>query len=200
MADRTNRCRSLAAIAACVAAVALSSPAWAQAPGGGNRGGGARGGADGSGGGPRADGMRGAPSADAPLNPGALVQRQLDRLEDDLMPTAAQKDAWLAFADSVQRLADEVERIRADARTGIGGPANAADRLDWIAAGVANRAALIRRIAEQGRALYGTLTPEQRKIADSRLWRPLSLLAVGVAPAVNAPGSDDMARGGGAPR
>ncbi len=196
MPDRTNDRRRLAALAtcvACVAAIALSTPAWAQAPGGGSRGG-ARGGADPGTSGPRPDAMRGMPAADAPLNPGAMVQKQLDRLEDDLMPTAAQSAAWGAFADSVQKLADDVERVRFEVRTAAGAPASAPERLDWIANGVKGRAALIQKIAEQGKALYATLSPEQKRIADSRLWLPVSLLATGLAPSASA--ADGAARGG----
>jgi hypothetical protein len=188
--DRRRR----ALVAACIAAVALSSASWAQAPGGGGRSGGTRGGADGAMGSVRPDGMRGAPSADAPLNPGALVQRQLDRLEDELAPTPAQSAVWGAFADSVQKLADSVERVRFEARTATGGPAGAVERLDWIAAGVKDRAALIQKIAEQGRALYATLSPEQKRVADSRMWLPVSLLAVGVAPSAGA--AEPPSRGG----
>jgi hypothetical protein len=194
MSDPLIDCRRRVLAAACIAAFALSPASWAQAPGGGGRGGGTRGGADGAMGNARPDGMRGAPSADAPLNPGALVQRQLDRLEDELAPTPAQSAVWGAFADSVQRLADNVERVRFEARTATGGPAGAVERLDWIAAGVKDRAALIQTIAEQGRALYATLSPEQKRIADSRLWLPVSLLAVGVAPSAAA--ADSPPRGG----
>ena len=196
MPDRTNDRRRVTAFAtcvACVAAIALASPAWAQSPGGGSPGG-TRGGADPGTSGPRPDAMRGLPAADAPLNPGAMVQKQLDRLEDDLMPTAAQYAAWGAFADSVQKLADDVERVRFEARTSAGGPLSTPERLDWIASGVKARAALIQRIAEQGKALYALLSPEQKRIADSRLWLPVSLLATGLAPSAGA--TDGAVRGG----
>lgn len=198
MSDRMINRRARAALATCIAcgtAIALSSAAWAQAPGGGGgRSGGARGGTESGMGNSRPDGMRSAQSADAPLNPGAMVQKQLDRIEDELAPTAAQSAAWGAYADTVQKLADNIERVRFEARTATGGPAGAVERLDWIAAGVKDRAALIQKIAEQGRALYATLSPEQKKVADARLWLPVSLLATGVAPSVSAADSDG--RGG----
>lgn len=167
-------------LAALLASLLIATTVWAQAPGGQ---GGGRGGMPGGPGGQRPQGARGASIADVPLSPGALVQRQLDQLEDDLQPTAAQSGAWAAFADRVQKLADDVERSRFEARTATPGQANAPQQLEQIAAGARRRMALVDAIVELGAAFYATLSVEQKAIADRRMWLPLSLLATGIAPA-----------------
>ena len=168
-----------------LAAIAVSPVAWGQNPGGGGGGtaGGPRGGMGGGPSGPRPDGMRSAPAAETPLSFGALVQVQLDQLEDDLMLGPAQRGAWTAYADKVQKLADAIARSRFDARTTTPAPSSAPQQLDQIAGAVRGRASAVDEIVELGKVLYATLTPEQRAIADPRLAAPMSLLATGVAPA-----------------
>jgi len=169
-------------------AIAMSTVAWAQYPGGGGGGGGGSPGAPGGsrggmGGGPRPDAMRGPPPAEAPLSAGALVQTQLDQLEDDLKLTPAQRGAWTAYADKVQKLADATARSRFDARTAAPGPSSALPQLDQIAGGMRSRTTAVEEIVDLARALYATLTPEQKAIADPRLALPVSLLVTGRAPA-----------------
>ncbi len=161
-------------------AIAMSTTAWAQYPGGQ---GGPRGGTGGGREGSRPDAMRAAPLAEAPLNSGALVQTQLDQVEDELKLSPAQRGAWGAYADKVQKLADEIARIRFEARTATPAPSTAPQQLDRIAADMRSRAALVDEIGALGRALYTTLTPEQQAIADRRLSLTVSLLATGVMPA-----------------
>ena len=178
-------------------AIAVSTAAWAQYPGGGGGGGGSPGGPGGSrggmGGGPRPDAMRGPPPAEAPLSAGALVQTQLDQLEDDLKLTPAQRGAWTAYADKVQKLADATARSRFDARTSAPGPSSALPQLDQIAGGMRSRTTAVEEIVDLARALYAALTPEQKAIADPRLALPVSLLVTGMAPAGMM---DGAARGG----
>ena len=133
--------------------------------------------------GPRPDAVRSAPAAETPLSFGALVQVQLDQLEDDLKLGPAQRGAWTAYADKVQKLADAIARSRFDARTTTPAPSSAPQQLDRIAGAVRGRMSAVDEIVELGKALYATLTPEQKAIADPRLAAPLSLLATGVAPA-----------------
>jgi len=161
-------------------AIAMSTTAWAQYPGGQ---GGARGGTGGGREASRPDAMRAAPLAEAPLNSGALVQTQLDQVEDELKLSPGQRGAWGAYADKVQKLADEIARIRFEARTAPPAPASAPQQLDRIAADMRSRAALVDEIGALGRVLYATLTPEQQAIADRRLSLTVSLLATGVMPA-----------------
>jgi hypothetical protein len=152
---------------------ATCTAAWAQYPGGGA--GGARGGM-------RPDTTRSVP-AEAPLSPGALVQMQLDQLEDDLKLGPAQRGAWNAYADRVQKLADSAARSRFEARTAMADATSAPAQLDQIAGAAHSRMAAIDEIVELGRALYAMLAPEQKAIADPRLALPLSLLVTGIAPA-----------------
>ena len=120
---------------------------------------------------------------DAPLSPGAIVQVQLDQLEDDLKLVPAQIGAWRAYTDKVQKLADDTTRIRFEARTAAPGQSSAIQQLDEIAAQMRSRKAAVDEIVDLGRALYATLTPEQKSIADRRLSPVVSLLTTGVAPA-----------------
>lgn len=167
------------AVLGLVVCIAMSTAAWAQYPGGQGGQGGARGGRDG----PRPDAIRPAPAAEVPLNAGALVQTQLDQIEDELKLAPEQRSAWGAYADKVQKLADEIARIRFEARTTTPTPSTAPQQLDRIAADMRGRAALVDEIVALGRTFYATLMPEQKVIADRRLALPLSLLATGVVPA-----------------
>jgi hypothetical protein len=171
------------AVLGALVAIAMSTAAWAQYPGGQGGQGGTRGGPGGGRDGPRPDANRSAPAAEAPLNSGALVQTQLDQIEDELKLAPEQRAAWGAYADKVQKLADEIARIRFEARTSTPAPSSAPQQLDRVAADMRGRAALVDEIAALGRTLYAALTPEQKAIADRRLALPLSLLATGVVPA-----------------
>jgi len=97
--------------------------------------------------------------------------------------TRTQIGAWRAYTDKVQKLADDTTRIRFEARTAVPGPSSAIQQLDEIAAQMRNRRTAVDEIVESGRALYATLTPEQKLIADRRLSPVVSLLATGVAQA-----------------
>jgi hypothetical protein len=172
------------AVLVLLAAIAVAAPVFAQSPGGGGGGGagGPRGGPAGGRDGPRPDAMRSAP-AEAPLSPGALVQVHLDQLEDDLKLAPAQRAAWTAYADRVQKLADSIARSRFEARAPAPGPAGAPAQLEQIAAAARSRMSAIDETVELGRALYAILTPEQKAIADPRLAAPVSLLVTGFVPA-----------------
>jgi hypothetical protein len=171
---------SKSAVLGVLVSIAMSTAAWAQYPGGQS---GTRGGAGGGRDGPRPDTMRAAPAVEAPLNAGALVQTQLDQIEDELKLTPAQRGAWNAYADKVQKLADEVARIRFEARTATPASTSAPQQLDRVATDMRSRVAFVDEIVALGHAFYATLTPEQKVVADRRLALPLALLATGVVPA-----------------
>lgn len=162
-------------------AIVLSPVAWGQGTGNKNPG---RGGMDGMGA-QRPDGPRTGMASEGPASPGAMVYKQLDQLEDELQLTPAQRAAWAAYADALQRLAEAVERARSDARTRIAEPSSAPKQLEAIAAGMQQRAALVQASVDQGQALYAMLSAEQKTIADKQLWLSPLLLATGIAPSTS---------------
>jgi hypothetical protein len=192
------RLRTACTLLALAVAVGITANAAAQyggGPGGGG-GGGGRGGMGGMGGqrsGPPQDGMHRGANADAPLNAGAIVQLELDRFEDDLKLTPAQLDTWRLYADKVSKLASDVARSRADARSRSSASANAVQHLEEISSVSGIRATAVDDIVVAGRAFYGTLNEEQKAIADRRMWMPVSLLVTGVVP----PGMSEAVAGSG---
>src|SRR6185369_14290226 len=120
--------RSATAMLVLLAAMGVAVEACAQYPGGqGGAGGtgGARGGMGAGRGGPPPEPVRRESAQETPRSPGALVQIQLDQLEDDLKLSPAQIGAWRIYADKVQKLADETARSRLDARLSTPAPTSA---------------------------------------------------------------------------
>jgi LTXXQ motif family protein len=174
------------AITVLLAAVAMIAPsAFAQYPGGrgGGPGAGSRGG---MGGGQAAQGpgkTRDRPAADTLSATGAPVLVQLDQLEDDLKLTPQQRAVWNAYADKVLRLADDMTRNQFAARTSTQlTEGTAVQQLDGLAGSARNRLTAVDEIVEAGKALYATLTSEQKTIADRRLVLPMLSLASSSSP------------------
>ena len=192
---KLERLRTTCALLAFAAAIGLTANAAAQY-GGGPGGGGGRGGMGGMAGqrgAPTQDGMNRGAMPDAPLNSSAIVQLELDHLEDILRMTPAQLDMWRIYADKVSKLADDVSKSRADARNEYPASANAVQHLEHMAGVSGIRATALDEIVVAGRAFYATLNSDQKAIADRRMWMPVSLLVTGVVP----PGmSDTLARTG----
>src|SRR5439155_26247603 len=84
----------------------------------------------------------------------------LDRLEDELKLTEAQRPAWYAYADRVQKLSDVMSRTRFEVRT-AGLTGSATEQLEHLLADERGRLAAAQEIASLGRELYLVLTPEQ---------------------------------------
>jgi hypothetical protein len=173
----------------------MATAASAQYPGGRGGPGGPTGG---RGAGERAGeppaGMRSAPSAAMPLNLGAFVQVQLDQLEDELKPTPAQSAAWIAYAERVGKFANDIVRSQFEARAARTAPATATapEQLGQIADGMRNRLKAVDEIVALGTALYATLTPEQKAVADLRLSQTVATLTTGATTAgIAAPTSRD---------
>lgn len=185
---------------ALLAGFVMATAASAQYPGGrGGPGGptGARGGA-GERAGESPAGMRGVPSAAMPLNLGAFVQVQLDQLEDELKPTPAQSAAWIAYAERVGKFANDIVRSQFEARAARTTPATASapEQLGRIAEGMRNRLKAVDEIVALGTALYATLTPEQKAVADIRLSQTVATLTTGATTAgiAAATSRDERAR------
>lgn len=128
---------------------------------------------------------------------GAPVLVQLDQLESELKPSAEQRAAWNAYADKILQLADDMTRSQFAARIAPR-PTDltAMQQLDQLTDGERNRFTAIEAIAELGKALYATLTPEQKVIADQKLVLPIRPLATGVV----LPGIGDAGNRGSASR
>jgi len=104
----------------------------------------------------------------APENIADLARLQLTELEDDLRLASNQRAVWSAYADKVSKLADDVVRNRNAVRFPKG---SAPEQLEFIAETLRNRLTAVEDIVDAGKALYATLTPTQRTIADGRLAR-----------------------------
>ena len=142
------------------------------------------------------DGARRGTMREVPLSSGAVVQVELDQLEDQLRMTPAQLGPWRLYAGRVQKLADDIARSRLDARAATPVSASAVQQLEQLASASGKRATALDDIVVAGRAVYATLNEDQKAIADRRMWLPVSLLATGVMP----PGMSEMSvRGGRGP-
>jgi len=140
----------------------------------------------------RSKATRPSQSRDQPaMDIAAPVQVQLDRLEDDLGLTPQQTAGWNAYADKVLSFADDMTRAQFVARTGsVPSDATAAQQLDQLADKARSRMTAMQDIVASGKALYASLSPDQRKIADRRLVLPMLSLANGLpAPGMAAGGS-----------
>jgi hypothetical protein len=121
------------------------------------------------------------PRSTETASPNTVVPVALDRLEDDLKLSEAQRPAWYAYADRVQKLSDVMSRTRFELRTG-GLTGLATEQLEHILADERGRLAAAQEIAALGRELYLVLTPEQKTLADRRLTMPVLILLTGVVP------------------
>jgi hypothetical protein len=102
----------------------------------------------------------------------------LHELEEDLKLTRAQQPLWTRYEDAVRALADDVRRERTPVREE---PVDFAQRVDRVVAAYQNRLTAVEEIALAAKALYATLTPEQRRVADPRLATVMAMpLAGGV--------------------
>jgi hypothetical protein len=98
-------------------------------------------------------------------------------LEDELKLTPNQHAVWNAYSDKVLRLADDMTRSQFATRTSSKlTEGTAVQQLDQLAGGARNRLTAMEEIVEAGKALYGTLTSEQKAIADRKLVLPMLAL------------------------
>ena len=91
-----------------------------------------------------------------------------EELRADLKLTEAQTPLWEAYVRKVVALKDDLARQRARARSD-GPAADAPHALDRLVDVQRDRLAAMEEIADAGRALYKTLSDEQKAIADARL-------------------------------
>ncbi len=101
-----------------------------------------------------------------------IVALRMSQLEEDLRLQPGQMPAWNAYQERVQRLLEDRRRTVREANTGTTAP----QRLDALADGARNRLTAVEDVVDAGKALYATLTGEQRNVADRRLALPLAAL------------------------
>lgn len=101
-----------------------------------------------------------------------LVAIRMSQLEEDLLLTTAQLPLWKTYRTRVMELLEDTKRgPRVSASE-----TNAPKRLDALADMARNRLTAVEDIVDAGKALYGSLTPAQREVADRRLALPLATL------------------------
>ena len=101
-----------------------------------------------------------------------LVAIRLSQLEEDLQITAAQMPLWKTYRSRVTEMLEDVKRgprVSASETT-------APKRFDALADMARNRLTAVEDIVDAGKALYASLTPAQKEVADRRLALPLATL------------------------
>jgi protein CpxP len=96
-----------------------------------------------------------------------LVEFRLNVLQEDLKLSTAQEPAWASFSDRIRALISDISRERG--RMQSVAQLNAEKQVDHAVDIARDRLAAFEDIASTGKALYATLTPEQRTLADSRM-------------------------------
>ena len=101
-----------------------------------------------------------------------LVALRMSQLEEDLQITATQMPLWKTYRARVMDMLEDTKRgprVSASETT-------APKRLDALADMSRNRLTAVEDIVDAGKALYASLTPAQKEVADRRLALPLATL------------------------
>ena len=101
-----------------------------------------------------------------------LVALRMSQLEEDLQITAMQMPLWKTYRARVMEMLEDTKRgprVSASETT-------APKRLDALADMSRNRLTAVEDIVDAGKALYASLTPAQKEVADRRLALPLATL------------------------
>lgn len=101
-----------------------------------------------------------------------LVNIRLSQLEEDLQFTAGQLPLWKTYR---ARIMDMLEDLKRGPRVSAS-ETTAPKRFDALADMARNRLTAVEDIADAGKALYASLTPAQKEVADRRLALPLATL------------------------
>ena len=136
-------------------------------PGWGGMGPGMMGGGPGWGGmgpgmmGPGPWGMQGA-------DPAVVLEPRLAAMKAQLKITAEQENAWQAYAAQMKARFESMQAWMATMHSGA--PATAAERIELHAGMLKQRAESAEATSKAFKGLYDVLTPEQRALADQRLF------------------------------
>jgi hypothetical protein len=130
------------------------------------------------------------------------MEYRLSLLEEDLRLQPTQTAAWDSFAGKVRAFLGDLARARARAMASPSGGESVSGvrRIEQAADDARNRATALDDIAAAAKALYATLTPDQRLLADVRfatIVAPQPRASPAQAGAANLP---DLGSGGRAPR
>jgi len=106
------------------------------------------------------------------------TERELALLEADLQLHSQQKDPWQLFAGKVSDYAGELsrERARIDVPGSERAPAGGLQHLKQLSDAARTRLKRLEEIQSAANKLYATLSPDQKKIADSRIVTMVALL------------------------
>ena len=110
------------------------------------------------------------------------TEHELALLEADLQLNSKQKEPWQLFAGKMSDYAGELSRERA--RIGVPGPEGAAtgglQHIEQLTDTARTRLSALQEIRSSANKLYATLSPNQKKIADSRI---VTMIALGTGDA-----------------
>jgi len=107
-----------------------------------------------------------------------VFQSTLEELRIDLHLDAAQQNAWNTYADRIAALLQDVARERSRGQPGVSAaPPSAPQQLDQLVMSAQNHATALEEVAAAAKALYATLNPEQKTVADGRLAHVTSMAA-----------------------
>lgn len=119
------------------------------------------------------------------------TEHELALLEADLQLHSQQKEPWQLFAGKVSDYAGELsrERARMDVPGPEGAPSGGLQHLKQLTDVARTRLSELDEIRSAANKLYATLSPDQKKIADSRIVTMLAPLPTELSTG-NAGGSD----------
>jgi LTXXQ motif family protein len=144
------------------AATALAVPESTAQMGGGGYPGGARGGPG---------NMSREKRAPQPGRGADQFELVLEEFREDLHLAPEQQGAWDRYVDKLRAMATDMGRERTQMQSEM--QSDALQQIDRRVDFARDRLTALEDIAYAARALYNTLTPEQKKVADSRLARVL---------------------------
>ncbi|MGE5306763.1 MAG: Spy/CpxP family protein refolding chaperone [Alphaproteobacteria bacterium] len=106
------------------------------------------------------------------------TEHELALLEADLQLQSQQKEPWQLFAGKVSDYAGELsrERARIDVPGSERAPAGGLQHLKQLSDVARTRLSKLEEIRSAANKLYATLSPDQKKIADSRIVRMVAPL------------------------
>ena len=167
-------------VVAIIASTSLSIPdASAQFGGMGGPFGGARGGRmDRGGRGGESQGINRESRNERPVvtpdsNSFEQIDYRLSLLQEDIKLTAEQSAAWQSFASKARAYAGDLARERTRGAVAVPAnlppPANGLQHISQAVDGARNRLAALEEVETSAKALYQTLTPSQKTLADLRI-------------------------------